>query len=54
MSGMKKALTLILALMMVMTFGTVLVSAVSVSDGEAVAEAAPSAITVHVRQDGLV
>ena len=40
MSGMKKALALILALMMVMTFGTVLVSAVSVSDGEAVAEAA--------------
>ena len=54
MSGMKKALALILALMMVMTAGTVLVSAVSVSDGEAVAEAAPSAITVHVRQDGLV
>lgn len=52
MSGMKKALALILAIVMMTTVGAVAASAVAVSEETAVA-ATSETITIHVKQDGL-
>ena len=52
MSGIKKALALVLALMMI-TVGVVTASAVDISKDDSVAADEPVAITLHVMQDGL-
>lgn len=52
MSRMKKALALILALMMIAVVGVIAVSAVEIPDDSAVSDT-PATITIHVRQDGL-
>lgn len=53
MSGMKKALALVLALMMMITVGVVTASAVGISKDDSVAADEPVTITLHVMQDGL-
>ncbi|MEE0953340.1 MAG: starch-binding protein, partial [Ruminococcus sp.] len=53
MSGMKKALALVLALIMMITAGAVTASAVNVSKAESVAADTPITITLHAKQDGL-
>ena len=53
MSGMKKALALVLALIMMITAGSVTASAVNVSKDESVAADTPITITLHAKQDGL-
>ena len=55
MSGIKKALAVILALMMLTAVGVVAASAAAVSDDEDVGAGnnTPTDIVIHVRQDGL-
>ena len=53
MSGMKKALALVLALIMMIAIGAVSASAVDISKDDSVAADEPLNITLHVMQDGL-
>ena len=52
MTRMKKAVAVILALIMILATGAVVASAAVVSDEEAVSDT-PISITIHVRQEGL-
>ena len=53
MSGIKKALALVLALIMMIAIGAVSASAVDISKDDSVAADEPLNITLHVMQDGL-